>query len=110
MAIPHVKPGEIVDVRPIGSALPSTQTKTLFRAKHMEVIRLVIRAGKEIQEHKARDETIVQCLEGIVAFTAFGKKQILESGQLLYLPAGEPHALRGIEDASLLLTVIMPND
>ena len=29
MAIPHAKPGEIVDVRPLGPALASAQTKTL---------------------------------------------------------------------------------
>ena len=50
----------------------------------------------------------MHCLEGQVAFTALGKKQTLESGQLLYLPAGEPHALKGIEDASLLLTIVAP--
>jgi hypothetical protein len=41
MAIQHAKPGEIVDVRPLGSALASAQTKTLVRAEQVEVIRLV---------------------------------------------------------------------
>jgi len=51
---------------------------------------------------------IVHCLEGRVAFTALGKTQVLEAGKLLDLPAGEPHALKGIEDASLLLTILAP--
>jgi quercetin dioxygenase-like cupin family protein len=50
----------------------------------------------------------VQCLEGKVAFTAFGKAQTLEAGKLLYLPTGEPHTVKGIEDASPLLTVLLP--
>jgi hypothetical protein len=29
---------------------------------------------------------------------------------LLALPAGEPHAVRGIEDASLLLTILGPKE
>jgi hypothetical protein len=37
MAIPHAKPGEVVDVRPLGSALASAQTKTLVRAEQVEV-------------------------------------------------------------------------
>jgi quercetin dioxygenase-like cupin family protein len=108
MAIPHAKPGEVVDVRPLGSALVSVQTGTLVRAEQVEVIRLVVPAGKEIKEHQAKGEIVVQCLEGRVAFTAFGKTQNLEAGKLLYLPTGEPHSVKGIEDASLLLTILLP--
>ena len=108
MAIPHAKPGEVVDVRPLGAALASAQTGTLVRAEQVEVIRLVVPAGKEIKEHQAKGEIVVQCLEGRVAFTAFGKTQDLEAGKLLYLPTGEPHSVKGIEDASLLLTVLLP--
>ena len=107
MAIPHAKPGEVVDVRPLGSALASTQTKTLVRAEQVEVIRLVVPAGKE-EEHKAKGEIIVHCLEGRVAFTASGKTQTLAAGHLLSLPTGEPHSVKGIEDASLLLTILLP--
>jgi quercetin dioxygenase-like cupin family protein len=109
MALPHAQPGEVVDVRPLGSALASAQTKTLVRAEQVEVIRLVVPAGKEIEEHKAKGEIVVQCLEGRVAFTAFGKAQHLEAGKLLYLPTGEPHSVKGVEDASLLLTVLLPD-
>jgi quercetin dioxygenase-like cupin family protein len=108
MAVPHAKPGEVVDVRPLGSALASSQTTTLVRAEQMEVIRLVVPPGKHISEHRAKGEIVVQCLEGRVAFTALGRTQSLEAGQLLYLPAGEPHSVKGIEDASLLLTILLP--
>jgi quercetin dioxygenase-like cupin family protein len=108
MAVPHAQPGEIVDVRPLGAALTAAQTKTLVRAEHVEIIRLVVPAGKEIEEHKAKGEIVVQCLEGRVAFTAFGKTHDLEAGKLLYLAAGEPHAVKGIENASLLLTILLP--
>jgi quercetin dioxygenase-like cupin family protein len=108
MAIPHAKPGEVVDIRPLGPALASAQTKTLVRAEQVEVIRLVVPAGKDIEEHKAKGEITVQCLEGKVTFTAFGKPHTLEAGKLLYLPTGEPHSVKGIENASLLLTVLLP--
>jgi quercetin dioxygenase-like cupin family protein len=108
MAIAHAKPGEVVDIRPLGSALASAQTKTLVRAEQVEVIRLVVPAGKQIEEHKAKGEIIVHCLEGQVAFTAFGKTHNLDAGKLLYLPMGEPHTVMGIENASLLLTILLP--
>jgi quercetin dioxygenase-like cupin family protein len=108
MATPHAQPGDVVDVRPLGSALASSQTATLFRAGQVEVRRLVVPAGKEIAEHRAKGEIVVHCLEGRVAYTAFGKAHNLEAGKLLYLPTGEPHSIRGVEDASLLVTVLLP--
>ena len=108
MAIPHAKPGEIVDVRPMGPAFASARTSALVRDGQLELIRLVVPAGKKIEQHQARGEIVVHCLEGRVAFTAPGKTQNLAAGELLYLPAGELHALEGLEDASLLVTVLLP--
>ena len=107
MAIPHAAPGEVVDVRPLGQALVSTKTHTLLRTEKVEVVRLVMVAGKEIAEHKAPGEIMVQCLEGKIDFTALGKTQELTAGQLLYLAAGEPHSVKCIEDASFLLTILL---
>jgi nucleotide-binding universal stress UspA family protein/quercetin dioxygenase-like cupin family protein len=101
-------PGDPVDVRPLGTSLASAQTRTLIRTAGLEVVRLVVRAGQEIPEHSSQGEIIVHCLEGRVTFTALGKSQVLEAGKLLDLPAGEPHTLKGIEDASLLLTIVVP--
>jgi len=101
-------PGDPVDVRPLGNSLASAHTRTLVRTIAVEVVRLIVRAGEEIPRSKNKGETIVHCLEGRVTFTALGKTQTLESGTLLDLPAGEPHALKGIEDASLLLTTVFP--
>jgi len=98
-------PGDLIDARPLGTALASAHTRTLVRTAAVEVVRLIVRAGQEVPQHKAKGDLIVQCLEGRVAFTALGKTQTLEAGKLLTLPAGEPHALKGIEDASLLLTI-----
>jgi len=99
-------PGDLIDARPLGTRLASAHTRTLVRTAALEVVRLIVRAGQEVPQHKAKGDLIVQCLEGRVAFTALGKTQTLEAGKLLTLPAGEPHALKGIEDASLLLTIV----
>ena len=108
MALPHTQPGEVVDVRPLGSALPSSQTATLLRAEQVEVRRLVVPAGQEIAEHKAKGEIVVHCLEGRVVYSVFGKTHNLEAGKLLYLPTGETHSVKGIENPSLLLTILLP--
>jgi nucleotide-binding universal stress UspA family protein/quercetin dioxygenase-like cupin family protein len=103
---PRTNPGEIVDVRRSGPALTKIQSAKLARTEQFEIIRLFVPAGKDIAEHKAQGTLIVECREGRVAFTALGKTQELQAGELLFLPAGEPHAVKGIEDASLLLTLL----
>ena len=107
MAIPHAQPGEVIDVRPLGSALATAKTATLIKTGRVEVVRLVMTAGKEIAGHKAPGEITVQCLEGKIAFTALGRTHELTAGQLLYLGAGEPHSVRCVEDASFLLTILL---
>jgi nucleotide-binding universal stress UspA family protein/quercetin dioxygenase-like cupin family protein len=102
------KPGEKIDVRPLGAAMASAYTGTLVRTAAMEVVRLIVRSGQEIPHRKAKGELIVHCLEGQVALTALGKTRMLEAGQMLYLPAGESHSLDGIEDSALLLTTVAP--
>ena len=107
MAIPHAQPGDVVDVRPLRSALADTKTRTLFKTENVEAVRIVMPTGKEISEHKAPGEIIVQCLEGKVAFTTMEKTEELEAGQLLYLAAEELHSVKCIEDASFLLTILL---
>ena len=106
MSIPHAKPGEIVPLL-LGPDLATSKTATLVKTDDLELIRLVVPAGKEIATHKAPGPITVQCLEGRVAFTAQGKTQELVAGQLLYLPAEQPHALKGIESSSLLVTILL---
>jgi quercetin dioxygenase-like cupin family protein len=108
MIAPQATVGELVDIRPSGSGRGPSQRTILLRADQVEIARLVVPAGKEIPEHKAKGEIVVQCLDGQVAYHVFGKTLTLEAGKLLYMPMGEPHSVKGIEDASLLLTVFLP--
>jgi nucleotide-binding universal stress UspA family protein/quercetin dioxygenase-like cupin family protein len=107
-AEPAAAAGDLIDVRPLRSALGAAQTRTLVRSSAVELVRLIVRAGQEIPQHQSPGEILVQCLEGRVALATLGRTQVLEAGTLIQLPASEPHALKGIEDASLLLTILKP--
>ena len=104
MTITHAEPGDVVDVEPYGPSMAEKKTATLFKTDHVELIRLVMSSGKVIPEHQAPGEIIVQCLEGRIEFTAQGKTVELGPGQLLYLEAKKPHAVRCIQEASFLVT------
>ena len=94
-----------IDVRPLGEGLKQSITTTLIKTDRLEVIRLVLPAGKAIAEHRAPGEITVQCLEGAIGFRAHGRSQVLRAGQLVYLDSGEPHSVEAVEDASFLLTI-----
>jgi len=107
MAIHHANSAEVINIQPLGSKLGSTKTYTLFKTDAMEVIRLVLPAGKQIAEHKAPGEITVQCLEGCVKFTVDGRSQELTAGDMLYLEAAKPHAVEAVKDSSVLVTILL---
>lgn len=107
MAIPHAKPAEVIDVRPLGAGLKDAQTTTLVKTDCLEVNRLVLPADKEIKQHNVPGEITVQCLEGNVLFSTEESECELTAGKLLYLSGSDDHALRAVEDSSLLVTILL---
>lgn len=73
----------------------------------MEVVRLVLPAGKKLPTHSVPGEITVQCLGGKVLFDVDGREVVMESGQMLFLEGGMSHAAVAMEDASLLVTILL---
>jgi len=107
MALTHTDPGEIIDVRGRAGDIGPGISETLVRTDHLEIFRYALPAGKVIDTHTAAGSMVVQCLEGTVEFTALGKTQQLTSGKMLYLQDHEPHALKALSDALLLITILL---
>ena len=106
MATPQAASGDVVTAGPLGAALAGAKTQTLLRAPELDVVRLVIPAGKAVAEHSTRGAITVHCLEGVVDFEIGPETRRLDAGQLLYLAGAVPHALRGVADASVLVTIL----
>lgn len=107
MALPHAQPVEPVDVRPLGDRLAGERNTALFKSDDLEVIRLVMPAGEGVPLHQVAGEATLQCLEGRLRVDAQGREQVLEAGQLLYVPGGMPHAITALSPASALLTIAL---
>ena len=108
MTTPQVDSGDTVSIGPpgdvpAGSAITATP---LMKTPSLEVVRLVVPAGKETSNHTAPGDATIHCLEGAIDFTDGGRTRRLAAGQLLYLAAGTVHSVRGVEDASVLVTVV----
>lgn len=107
MAQPHALPGQVMSVRPLGAAIAGARTTALLKAQQLEVIRVVLHAGRSMPEHATPGEITVQCLEGSVEFTLPDAMHVLEPGDWLHLAPHAPHALRALSDASLLVTICL---
>ena len=107
MAIPHSRPGQIIELFPSEDTLPTANSYALFKSEELELIRLVLPAGKSFRSHSVAGEVTVQCLTGVIDFDIEGRSQILRAGQLLHLAGGIEHGLIGIEDASALMTIVL---
>ena len=107
MALKHAGPGETVDLSPLGEALHEARTEAIVKSKFFEAVRLVVRAGALIPMHRVPGPITLHCIEGRVEIGRSGNVSLeLASNQWAYLDGGEPHSVRGIEDASLLLTIL----
>jgi quercetin dioxygenase-like cupin family protein len=106
MAIRHARAGEIVDLRPLGSALSNAKTTAIVKSDAFEAVRLVVPAGREIAPHQVAGKITLHCLEGRVLLELSNSAFDLSAGEWVYLDGGERHGLKGVEHSSLLLTIL----
>ena len=107
MALPHAQFGQVVSVHPLGEHLPEATSIAIFKARQLEVIRVVLPAGKSMKEHQTPGEATVQCIEGVVAFSSEQGIQQLHPGDFVHLAPRALHSLKALEDASLLVTLCL---
>ena len=107
MAIPHATPGQAIDIRPDAMGADGARTVALFKSRDLEVMRLVLPAGKSLPPHKVACEITIQCVAGALAVTTAAGRHPLQSGQLLYLDREAVHDVLALEDAIALVTVVL---
>jgi quercetin dioxygenase-like cupin family protein len=106
MSLPHAHSGDVINVRPFRNNLKQAISSALVSTDRVEVLRLVLEAGKTIPAHELTGEATIQCLEGTVELHTPQKVQQLEEGELVFLEGGEPRALHATRDASVLMTLL----
>ena len=107
MALAHAQPLEMIDVRPLGPRLRESVTTSLLKTPTLQLMRLVLPAGQGLPEHQVPGAITVHCLEGEAVVTTPKRTCHLGAGQLVMLVGAEPHAVRAVTDASLLVTVLL---
>ncbi len=105
MAIPHLAPGQVLNVLPLGAGLHQAKTVALFKSENLEVIRLVLCAGKSLPPHRVPGEITIQCIEGAITVSVEESDRLLRAGQLVYLSGNALHGVLAHEDSSALVTI-----
>ena len=107
MALRHAESGERLDVRPFEQQISTQKTTALFKSVDLEVIRLVLLAGKALAPHKVPGEITIQCLEGRLVVQADGEQNALDAGELLFLAGDVVHSVLAVSDSSALVTIAL---
>ena len=107
MALPHATPGQALDVRPLGERIRAQKTTALFKSRDLEVMRLVLAAGKSVPPHKVSGEITIHCLEGSLRIVLAERTVTLDAGELLFLEGEAMHGVTALTDASALVTIAL---
>lgn len=107
MALAHAQPLDVIDLRPLGPALRDGVTTSLLKTPTLQLMRLVLPAGQGLPEHSVAGAITVHCLEGAADVITPTRTCHLLAGHLVMLDGKEPHAVKAVSDASLLVTVLL---
>src|SRR5664279_4776241 len=62
--------------------------------------------GQGLSEHTAPFDALAQVVEGEAEITISGQPHRLQGGEMILMPAGQPHALKALQRFKMLLTMI----
>jgi quercetin dioxygenase-like cupin family protein len=62
--------------------------------------------GQGLSEHTVPFDALVQVLEGEAEIMVSGQSHRAQGGEMILLPAGQPHALKAVHQFKMMLTMI----
>ena len=84
----------------------SVVSRTLIKKKTGTVTLFAFDQEQALSEHTAPFDAMVYILDGKAEIIISGNSNILEKGNMIIMPANEPHALKAIEQFKMMLTMV----
>ena len=84
----------------------SVVSRTIIDKKSGTVTLFAFDEGQGLSEHTAPFDALVQLLDGEAEVVISGKPLRLKEGEVVIMPANQPHALRAITKFKMILTMI----
>ena len=84
----------------------SVVSRTLINKTTGTVTLFAFDKGQSLSEHTTPFDAMVCVLDGRVEVTISGKPFNVKAGEMIIMPANEPHALKAIEKFKMMLIMI----
>lgn len=84
----------------------SVVSRTIIDERTGTVTLFAFVEGQGLSEHTAPFDALVHVLDGEAEITISSKTFRLKKGEIVIIPANEPHALKAIERFKMILTMI----
>jgi quercetin dioxygenase-like cupin family protein len=81
-------------------------SREILKQKTGGVTLFAFDAGQGLSEHTAPFDALVQVLDGEAEITIAGKRHRVRAGELILMPAGQPHALKADQRFKMMLTML----
>ncbi len=98
------KPGSLVDL--VDYREGSVVSKTLMEKKTGTVTLFAFDQGQGLSEHTAPFDAMVCVLDGEGEITISGVPAVVKQGEMIIMPANEPHALKATQKFKMMLIMI----
>jgi quercetin dioxygenase-like cupin family protein len=95
------KLNDLVDYQP-GSIV----SREIIRKNTGKVTLFAFDADEGLSEHTSPFDALAQIIEGEAEITVAGKPNRVGTGELILMPANQPHALKALQRFKMILTMI----
>jgi quercetin dioxygenase-like cupin family protein len=96
-----IHPAELIDYQK-GSVV----SREVLKSKTGNITIFAFDQDQGLSEHTAPFDATVYCLEGKLEVTISGESLQLKTGEMVIMPAHQPHALKAIEKFKMLLIML----
>jgi quercetin dioxygenase-like cupin family protein len=84
----------------------SVVSRTLLNKETGTLTLFAFDKGQGLSEHTAPFDALVSLLDGEAEIIISGKPFSLKQGEMIIMPANEPHALKAVKQFKMILTMI----
>jgi quercetin dioxygenase-like cupin family protein len=100
-------PGEVANVRALVRYQEgAVVSRTVVKRPSGSVTVFAFDAAQTISEHTVPYDAVVHVLEGEAEVTVGGRAHRVAEGEMLLMPAGQPHALRALSAFKMMLAML----
>lgn len=84
----------------------SVVSKEVFKNNAGTITLFAFAEGQGLSEHKTPYDALVYIIDGEADITVSGVLNTVKAGEIIHMPAGEPHALKANRQFKMLLTMM----